>query len=364
MRAWGPLARRFAAPAAAAGLLLAVCALRFVFPDARGIMLLAVVPIAALGAMFGVRGGLAAALLASAAYLGWAGLEGDEAVLDYINHPVTFFSLGFLSGQFARGALGDYDLQRASANARLGVALAQGEVELHYQPIVGTHGRRLLAVEGLARWRRADGGLLHPDAFIPDAERDATTIWHLTLHTLEVAARDALRWPGEEDTPVTVNLAPSVLARPELPDSVERILRRAGLPASRLVLEITERAVASSDTSIAEGMARIGRLGLAAVAIDDFGTGQSSLARLDRLPVDWLKVDRYLVGRLDRPETQAIMKTVADLSHALGLTVIAEGVEDLKAEPLLTSLGYDAIQGFVVSEPIPRDRVSDWIQGV
>jgi EAL domain-containing protein (putative c-di-GMP-specific phosphodiesterase class I) len=362
MRLRWPLARQFAGPVTAVALLLAICVLRFALPGTPGIMLFSVVPIAALGMMFGLRGGIAAATFATAAYFVWVVFDGHDGALEHVHHPLAFFILGLISGYYADGALWDYDLRRASANARLRAALVRQEVELFYQPIVRTSGG-VLAFEGLARWRRSDGSLIPPMEFVPDAEGDERTIWQLTLHTFEIAARDAAAWTGVGEAGVAVNLAPSMLSRPELPASIQRILHRAGLPPDRLVLEVTESAVASGDASITEGLERVSRLGLGGVAIDDFGIGHSSLARLDRLPVDTLKIDRQLVTGVGRAKDHdALIRAIVELAHALDLVVIAEGVEDAQEQEMLARAGCDAIQGFHVSRPLASEALSSWVQ--
>ena len=230
----------FAAPALAATLLVVVAILRFAYPDEPGIMLFACVPIVAFGMMFGVRGGIVVATFTVVVFLVWAALEGEPWPVEYAEHPLVCFGLGWLSGHYARGALGDHDLRRARANARLRDACARGEVQLYYQPIVAASGHPLVAFEGLVRWPHNDG-VVTPHDFLPDAERDRLTIWTLTVHTLEVAARDAASWPNGQAR-VFVNLAAPVIDQNELPHAVVDILGLNGLPADRLAVEVTEGA--------------------------------------------------------------------------------------------------------------------------
>jgi EAL domain-containing protein (putative c-di-GMP-specific phosphodiesterase class I) len=281
--------------------------------------------------------------------------------VEYAEHPLVCFGLGWLSGHYARGALGDHDLRRARANARLRDACARGEVQLYYQPIVAASGHPLLAFEGLVRWSRNDGVVM-PHDFLPDAECDRLTIWTLTVHTLEVAARDAASWPNGQAR-VFVNLAAPVIDQNELPHAVVDILGRTGLPADRLAVEVTEGGIISAGAAAASGLARLRDLGLGGIAIDDFGTGYSSLSRLDQLPVDTLKIDRELVAGTARDETRALTHGIVELAHSLGLAVIAEGVENASTREVLEALGCDAIQGYHVATPLPPDAVPAWLRG-
>src|SRR5262245_57113506 len=221
----GPRTRALGPPAAAALLLVAICVLRFALPDTSGVMLFATVPVALLGIMLGVRAGLGAALLASAVYLVWAATEGDPGTLDWFNHPLTFFTLGGISGYFAHGALGDFDWRKAVTCSEVRRAVGRGEVRLDYQPIV-QNGERPLAVEALARWDHPKRGPIAPADFIPASESDERTIWDLTMHTLQ----EAVRQIGElesEDVMVAVNISPVSLQRPGLAAAIGIILEQS-----------------------------------------------------------------------------------------------------------------------------------------
>lgn len=356
----GGTARAFWPPIAAALLLVAIIALRFAFADVDGIMLFAVVPIALLGMMLGARAGVLTALVASAAYLVWAATDASPDKLDYVNQPLTFFLLGGLSGYFAHGALGDYDWRRASAVAELRRAMDDDQLRMHYQPIVRRDGR-LLGVEALVRWQHPEHGLLPPARFIGVAESHEDTNWRLALHTLSLATREVQGAEISGDALVAVNLAPGALLRAELPEQIVRVAEAAGLPLRRLAVEVTEGAIAAGDDSIAEVLERIRRLGVGLIAIDDFGIGHSSLARLGRLPIDALKIDRALIADVAREDTRAIVHGIVELAHAIDLTVIAEGVEDERAFALMREMGCDAVQGFHLSRPLPAADLDAWV---
>jgi EAL domain-containing protein (putative c-di-GMP-specific phosphodiesterase class I) len=355
----GPTARAVGGPTAAVGALIGISVLRFLFPDAQGIMLFAVVPIAALGMMLGVRAGLLAALSASAVTVTWALTSGHDEALRYLTEPLTFLLLGGLSGFFARGALGDFDIGRARTCSQLRQAIAHDQLRLYYQPIVRASGE-LLAVEALARWHDPSRGVIAPLEFIPAAESDDRTLWELTLHTLEQAVRDA-RGFGD-DLVVAVNLSPISLRRRELPNAIGEVLSVGGLPANRIAVEVTETAVSVEDEPVViEVLGEIRQVGVNMVAIDDFGIGHSSLARLGRLPIDTVKIDRALIADSARPETAAVIRGMIELAHAVDLTVIAEGAEDAKTWNWLVEVKCDAIQGYQLGRPMPPDELSGWL---
>jgi EAL domain-containing protein (putative c-di-GMP-specific phosphodiesterase class I) len=353
-------ARGFAVPAAAAALLLALSVARFVFPDVSGVMLFAILPITLLGMTLGVRGGLGSAVVASGVAIVWDATNGDQSVLDYVNEPVTFLVLGVICGYFAGGALGEYDLRQALARAELRQGIAAGELVMHYQPVVNGADGEIVLVEALARWAHPDRGLIAPVDFIPLAEGDERTIRELTLCTMSLACTDALARIEDGRICIAVNLSPAVFSRPGLAAEIARVLAETGMPAARLVVEVTESAIASDDR-IAPVLGEIREIGVRAVAIDDFGVGHSSLARLGDLPVDMLKIDRELIQNLGAPATSAIVAGIVTMAHGLGLEVIAEGVEDAATATALAALGCNAQQGFHYSRPLPPGALAGWL---
>jgi EAL domain-containing protein (putative c-di-GMP-specific phosphodiesterase class I) len=290
----------------------------------------------------------------------WAVTSGNGTTLQFITYPLNFFILGGISGYFAKGALGDYDFSNARTCARLREAIDRGQVGFHYQPIARSSGE-LFAMEALARWHDSGRGTIPPLEFVPAAECDDRTIWDLTLHSIRQAIIDT----REFDHPflVAVNVSPVSLRHRQLPDAIGQILRDGGLPASRLAVEVTESAVSVEDESaVIEVLGQIRRVGVRMVAVDDFGIGHSSLARLGRLPIDAVKIDRALIADSARPETAAVIKGMIELAHAVDLTVIAEGVEDPRTWDWLLELRCDAIQGFQLSRPMPPDDLPGWLE--
>jgi EAL domain-containing protein (putative c-di-GMP-specific phosphodiesterase class I) len=359
MRLSGPTARALGGPTAAIVALAAISLLRFVFPDAQGTMLFGIVPVVLLGMMLGFRAGLLAALFASAVALVWAATSGHGETLSYITQPITFLVLGAISGYFAKGALGAFDLGSARTCSQLRRAIGSGELVLHYQPIVRPDGELLFA-EGLARWQQPDGGLRAPAEFIPAAEGDDRTLWELTVDTLERGIHDASQLG--DSLVVAVNLSPVILAHHDLANAIGEALGRGGLSPSRLAVEVTETAVSAEDeATVIESLSAIQRIGVGRMAIDDFGIGHSSLARLGRLPVDTVKIDRKLIADSDRAETAAVIRGMIELAHAVQLTVVAEGVEDARTWDWLIGANCDALQGFHLSRPMPPEALSEWL---
>jgi EAL domain-containing protein (putative c-di-GMP-specific phosphodiesterase class I) len=206
-----------------------------------------------------------------------------------------------------------------------------------------------------SRWQPPDSELILPLAFIPTAEADPHTIRAFTLHTFELAATYASENLGESRIRVAVNLSPAVLRGGRIPAELGRVLRSTGLAPELLDVEITEEAFAEDPEKVAAAIEGIKGLGVGMVMLDDFGVGHSSLARLGALKVDALKIDRELVTGWQRPEYEAVIRSIIELAHGLNLTVIAEGVEDARTQDELRELGCDATQGFYMSPPLPGE---------
>lgn len=231
-------------------------------------------------------------------------------------------------------------------------ALRGGEFVVHYQPVVEMGSGQAVGAEALLRWARPSGALAGPEDFIGAAERSGV-IAELGEWVLQRACRDAVRWPGGSTGPlcVAVNLCAHQLADPRLTTIVRRSLGAAGLAPSRLVLEVTE-SVIMADPALAGR--RLGPLRAAGVrvAVDDFGTGYSSLAYLKRLPVDVLKIDRCFVAALGTSSTDAaIVAAILALARALGLYVVAEGVETEAQAGELRRMGCSHAQGYLYGRP-------------
>jgi diguanylate cyclase (GGDEF)-like protein len=237
----------------------------------------------------------------------------------------------------------------------LRLAIAEGALTLHFQPKIDLLTGELSSAEALARWMHPERGPIPPDEFIPLAER-AGLIFELTRGVLDNVARQWRAWTDRGlQLGVAVNLSAHDLGRAELPGLVHGLLRAYAMPPQALILELTESAVMEDPAAAAEVLQGLRSAGLR-VAIDDFGTGHSSLAQLKRMPVDELKIDKSFVkGLKQASEDAAIVRSIVDLGHHLGLQVVAEGVEDWPAFDFLLRSRCDMVQGYYVSRPLPAD---------
>ena len=233
------------------------------------------------------------------------------------------------------------------------------QIELHYQPQIDLDSGRMSGVEALVRWRHPQRGLISPLEFIAIAERIGI-IDQLGDLVLSKACRQAAEWrqAGLPDFRMAVNISPLQFNDPALPDSVRHALEISGLPAQWLELEVTESVVQTSGENL-ESFERIRALGVE-LAIDDFGTGYSSLASLKYLPIDCLKIDRLFIrDMLEDSDSAVLLGTIVGVAHALGHSVVAEGVEQEAQLQVLRGLGCDTIQGYYFSRPVPAERIPE-----
>lgn len=345
----------------AVGSLVGICVVRFVVGD-PGVMLFAVVPIALLGMMYGVRGGLTAAAVASGVFLVWAFTRGDQSALRVIEEPVVFFVLGLVTGIYADGALGDCDPRRVIQRAELRRAMRRGEVVFYYQPLADARTRRVVGFEALARWQHPTRGLLEPGSFVPLAEGDEKTIWELTLLAVDRSLANLAAW-GEvaRDITISINVSPVSLGHRDLAREFARVAEKHELPTSRLAVEVTETALATSPGGAADAIESLKGLGMT-IVLDDFGTGHSSISRLGRLAIDELKVDLNLIGPPSDPSAHRTLAAIVAMARALELQVVAEWVPDDETWDQIARLGCDLVQGSRLSPPLPPDRVPGWLQ--
>jgi diguanylate cyclase (GGDEF)-like protein len=237
-------------------------------------------------------------------------------------------------------------------------ALEREELSLVYQPVVSLRDGRVSGVEALLRWSSAERGPVSPAEFIPVAE-DSGLIVPIGRWVLEQACRDAARWNEGRAVPVPVyvNLSARQVALPELPEVVAEVLAETGIDPSTLGLEITESVLLEEAGSPLEQLTALKALGVT-VVLDDFGTGYSSLGYLPRFPLDGVKLDRSFVAGLDEVrEAAAIVAAVVQMGQALGLRVVAEGIEHRGQLRELVSLGCDLAQGYLLARPVPYDEV-------
>jgi len=244
----------------------------------------------------------------------------------------------------------------------LRAAIERGALALHYQPQVDLTSGRVCGVEALVRWPHPERGLIPPDAFIPLAEQTGL-IAPLTEWVLAEAVRQARAWQRAGLLlAVSVNLSMWNLHDPALPARVAGLLREHGLPPAWLRLELTESVLMADAERALDVLTRLSGLGVR-LAVDDFGAGYSSLAYLKKLPVDELKIDQGFVRALATDATDAaIVASTVALGHALGLRVVAEGIEDRATWDRLVAMGCDVAQGYYMSRPLPADALARWLR--
>jgi diguanylate cyclase (GGDEF)-like protein len=251
--------------------------------------------------------------------------------------------------------------RRLTLASELRTALQNGDLVVHVQPQARLGSGEVAGVEALARWHHPTLGDVPPDEFIPVAERSGL-IGPLTTQVLDLTLEAWARWrTAGHDLGVAVNLSARSLHDPALVDEISRLLRRHGVPASRLTLEVTESAVMADPARAVALLHQLRDLGVR-LSVDDFGTGYSSLSYLKRLPVQEVKIDRSFVTGLGRDaEDLPIVRAIVDLGRHMGLEVVAEGVEDALTLGLLDSIGCHIAQGWHVSRPMPLDGLLPWL---
>jgi len=233
-------------------------------------------------------------------------------------------------------------------------AVSANELELHYQPIVSSHGGRMIGVEALLRWNHATRGVIPPAIFIPVAEQMGL-MDTIGAFVLRRALHEAKRWP--DSLYIAVNLSPLQVRDRTIVDMVRSALVESAVAPSRLVLEITEGVLIDNPDEMVKRIKDLHGLGVR-VALDDFGSGYSNLGYLQRFPLDKIKIDKSFVAALGRSSNGGvIMQAIVALGRALGLTVLVEGVETEHQRVLLRLAGCDEMQGFFFARPAPAEEI-------
>jgi diguanylate cyclase (GGDEF)-like protein len=242
-------------------------------------------------------------------------------------------------------------------------AFDRDELVVHYQPKIAVHTGELLGVEALVRWEHPTRGLLAPDEFISLAE-GTTLIHRLTKVVLDKALQHSRSWLDRGTRlPVAVNVSARTLLDHTFPATVGERLAAAGVAPDLLCLELTEGTIMADPDRALAILSELHKMGVR-LSVDDFGTGYSSMAYLKLLPVDELKVDRTFVRDMTSdPADTVLVQSAIDLGHNLGLSVVAEGVEDAATLAALTEVGADVVQGYYLGRPMTPENLSGWIDG-
>jgi EAL domain-containing protein (putative c-di-GMP-specific phosphodiesterase class I) len=239
-------------------------------------------------------------------------------------------------------------------------ALDRGELVLYYQPQVSIGTGEVVGAEALVRWQHPVHGLLSPDEFIPLAERTGL-IGPLTHHVLDAALAQAHTWlDAGRPLPIAVNLSARNLHDEHFAEQIAELLAAHAVPAALLNLEVAESAIMIDPERARQTLQQLSTLGFR-LSIDDFGAGHPSLSQLARMPISEIKIDRWFVMRMaDDPSIAVIVRSLIELGHNLGLTLVAEGVETETALTALAGLGCDVAQGYHLCRPITADAFDTW----
>jgi diguanylate cyclase (GGDEF)-like protein len=259
-------------------------------------------------------------------------------------------------------SMGQKFLRRFQLVTQFKQAIENGEIYLHYQPKMALPSRQILGVEALVRWQHPEFGNLPPDEFVPAVEATGL-IGALTTFVTERSLAKVRTWLDRGiRMSAAVNLSVRNLADENFPDWVADALVRHDVPAELLTYELTESGVMSDPERALPVLRRLHALGVV-LAVDDFGTGYSSLAYLRQLPVDEVKIDKsFVLGMGSDLGDLAVVRSIVELGHSLGLTVVAEGVEEDAARDQLIEMGCHVAQGYLISRPLSEDRLDAWLR--
>ncbi|MGH1484608.1 MAG: sensor domain-containing protein [Cellvibrionaceae bacterium] len=250
--------------------------------------------------------------------------------------------------------------KRLSLMSELGKAIRESQLTLYYQPKIDVHTKEMVGVEALSRWIHPTMGFVSPAEFIPIAEM-TDMINEMTEWVLDESLQQVRRWQGKGlNIKVAVNISARNLLNDTILQKIEWLLHRYALPPSCLELEITESTIMNNADRSLKILEQINNLGID-LSIDDFGTGYSSLAYLKKLPVRWLKIDyAFIINMLEDEQDQIIVNSTINMAHNLGLSVVAEGVENQEILSRLSSMQCEQAQGYHIARPMPADELEEW----
>jgi EAL domain-containing protein (putative c-di-GMP-specific phosphodiesterase class I)/FixJ family two-component response regulator len=290
------------------------------------------------------------------------GMAQNLNILGSLSKPITPNALADLVARFDATRRATQKRRDAAAvdPEHLRTAIGEGRITVHYQPKVSVETRALVGVEALARWIDPALGFVPPDAFIPVAEEQGL-IDDLTLSVLTQALAQGALWRSQGlDIKVAVNLSVNNLHRLDFPEFIMALAQAKDTAPNRLILELTESRLITDMVRSLEILTRLRLKGLE-LSIDDFGTGHSSLEQLRRIPFTELKVDRAFVHGATTDDTaRSILESAVSLARRLGMTTVAEGVENQEDWDLCARLGVDLIQGYFVCRPLPAPDLDLW----
>ncbi len=262
---------------------------------------------------------------------------------------------------FFQAAMQEKAQRRRALELDLRKALLLRQFELHYQPQIDVETETVTGLEGLLRWRHPQRGLVMPADFIPLAEELGLAI-PIGEWVLKTACREATRWP--DSVTVAVNVSPLQFEMGKFPASVQKALAAAGLPGSRLEIEVTENILLRDGQTVLATLEALRALGVR-VAMDSFGTGVASLSQLVNFPFDKIKIARSLIAlHQDNAKNRAIVRAISALGHSLGISTLAEGVETAEHLAQVRSEGCQTVQGFYYSKAVPSSELANLISNL
>jgi predicted signal transduction protein with EAL and GGDEF domain len=247
------------------------------------------------------------------------------------------------------------------ADLRRALDSGTNELQLFYQPQIEMASGDVVGTEALLRWNHPDRGFVSPELLIKVAEQTAV-MQLITSRVMEDAVAQLAEWKGRGIILRTsINVSARDLHRAEFVDEIADLLVDRGVSPNQIQLEITEGALMADPRRVLVTLHRLDKLGVA-LSLDDFGTGYSSLQHLRRLPLAEVKIDRsFVLGMTTDPDDAAVVNSIIDLSRALGLRVVAEGVEDDETRRLLVASGCEVGQGWLFARPMPAEALTSWL---
>jgi diguanylate cyclase (GGDEF)-like protein len=301
-------------------------------------------------------------------------LPPDQALPDDVGELTRFADLALNAAKvqgagravFFRPTMADQLRRETEIVQALRHAANAGGLEVHYQAQMDFATGHVTGFEALARWQHPFLGYISPSVFIPLAERNGLIV-AIGDWILRTACKEASQWLHSDERPrtIAVNVSPAQIMQAGFVQKVQAALLDANLPAELLCIEITESMFIGDRTAeVIAVLNKLNRLGVI-LALDDFGTGYSSLGYLSRLPFDRIKIDRSFVAEAEKSERRtSILKSVIELTHTLGMTVVAEGAETIQEIALLSKLGADSVQGFGIARPMPNKEALEKARAV
>ncbi len=285
--------------------------------------------------------------------------------------PATLFQKAVIAAEIAKTDNKQffvYDAERDNTSVenfellgQVSNAIGKNQFEFFYQPMIDTKTGRPISAEALIRWNHPTKGMISPLQFIPKLEMTGL-IYSLTQWGIPESLKQIADWEKIGiNINISVNISVKNLQDPNFVDSVEKLLKTCKFAHSKLELEITERAFLVGFDEAINNLERLKALGVS-ISIDDFGTGFSTLDSLKKCPIDFVKIDQVLIRDILKNEKdRSIVESTINMAKNLGITVVAEGVEDQETYDLLTKMGCDHVQGYFISRPIPENQATAWL---